>query len=117
MRNLTPNVADRLRQIIGGIVLVIGVGTLFVSPLPARYALTYALIGAVCGALWSSSDEILAYAGGAVFVLGVPYAADKAPNTIPWWQPILVAASAVVFVYFLVTFVRQARNRLTDSPH
>jgi threonine/homoserine/homoserine lactone efflux protein len=116
-RTPKPLYAESLRRAIGGILFLVGVGSLFVSPLAPRLALIYAVIGAVCGALWISSDLILSYAGAAVLVFGVPYVAERAPGTVPWWQPSLIASSAVIFVYFLAPlFYRQiVRRRRHDA--
>jgi hypothetical protein len=108
---MKPAVADRMRHIIGGVLFLVGIASLFVSPLPPRFALTYALIGVVCGALWILNNEPLSWVGAAVLVFGTQYATDRAPPTVPWWQPTIIAAGALVAVYFAPLVVRRLVRR------
>lgn len=114
---INPAVVDRTRHVAGAILILAALVGMFLSPLSGRLALTYVSIGVVSGAIWFLNDEILNWVGVVVFVFGAEYAAHQTPITVPWWEPTIVVAGALVASYFLCWAVRQnwirRRNPLT----
>ena len=81
--------ADRVRYAIGGVLLLAGIASLLLSPIPVPYALTYVSIGVVASIFLIANYHFLAYAGAGVLVFGIAYAGnitDKfSPRfSVPW---------------------------------
>lgn len=106
-------VSRRIRQAIGGVLLIGAALSLVISPISWPLFLIYAGIGLVVGLLEEFSTPT-AVVGYLILVFGVQGVATALNRAKPewhaaWWQPVLIAAAVSLLVYLIPKAVRRSR--------
>ena len=103
--------ASTLQILIASVIVVAGVASLAISPIPLGIAGSFAALGFLCGILYSLRDQALSFIAMFVMYMGLDYLDKRAAVTFPpiatnIWQPATIAFSALIVAYTITRRLR-----------